>query len=905
MLTFVNGFKAAAGGNFIEALKLNQIMKLSTTQAQVTAQLDSDTPNDPLIVKIVIAEMLAIFFLGITVTMMLIMLVYLIARIVGLWIALILSPLALFATALPPFLAPKVSGVTGDYWTKLGALLSGGPMMAFFLWLTMATVQGEGFGTFTSTDAAQQAEIAGVFSGDSGFATAVGNVEDVATFFVAIIMLLMGIKAAVDVSASIAPAAGKLAGKIKDVGVKGAKFAAYGGLAMAGAGAASGVYRAGRFTGRTVGGAAGRGLDRRLDITGKGGRFMQRAGATLGSTALMGAGAKMAGVRPGRRKMLGEKMEKGMANMNMPDRLNQLEKLASSRDRDKAQAAQLQLAKLVSTTDGIGAKSTQFEAEAKAKGIEGEAEQRAYAEVRAREYTGQQLDILEGHAKETHDEDTLKLVRERKEPRPDFIQDDEALHKRVTSMADDGVREFKKTVKSQAYQDSRVWDSLFRSTDALNADGSVNEENEFAKELLNSGGTASIIGKQRLEALNKAAMDAGFTREDAEGNVTGNAKAFLEDRDAFAASGLAGTFYARGKAGKYDSVSREVIKTGGVQTGSASRVERRPGEINAGRQRVERRRAELADHRRNRGLAPNENDETTRAAQVEMGRMQYDVMQAGGSLREATGADAQGTFANKDDARAFSVAVTEMHEAGDTDVSVYNSLDVDALNANPNKVNEARSRFVQATNVDQVKKSYERAERAGDARSLRSVANVARTIDTEGSRVQQMINRKNSDTKKYNKGAVKAGRQSKDEVVVDDVIEAAKKNDQAALKKALGDSGLVMDMNDAQALMKQKAVKDDEVLRTYTRHASSRTGSALRSVGKEKPARDTGERDAQKKAERVNRMTKKLEDKAAVRENMDEAAGRRTTPEVEPAVRPNPDEQTPPTGGGKGGGTAT
>lgn len=878
MLTFVNGFKAAAGGNFVEALKLNQVMKLTSEQAEIKAQMGSDTPSDPFIVKIVIAEMLAIFFLGITITMLLIMLVYLLARIVGLWIALILSPLALFATALPEFLAKKISRVADGYWKKLGALLSGGPMMAFFLWLTLATVQGEGFGGFTDKDAAQQAEVAGVLTKQSGFATAIANVEDVATFFVAIIMLLMGVKAAVEVTDVISPKAAAIGGKIRDVGVKGAKFAAYGGMMMAGAGAARGAayaargaYRAGRYGAGAVGGAAGRGIDRRVDITGRGGRFMQRAGATLGSTALMGAGARMAGVRPGARREMGAKMEKGLANLPMGQRLGQLEKLSKSRNVDRAQAAQLQLTKLASTPDGIGAKSKQFEEEAAAKGIPEGKERKAYAEVRARQYTGQQLSELEARSRETHDEDSLKTVRDRIEQRPDLIQDDGKFHDRMTSMADDGVREMKKKIKSPAYQDSRVWDSLFRSTDALNADGTENKESGFNKELLNAGGTAGIIGQQRLAELQEASEKTKHK---------GNVKAFLEDEEAFATSGLAGTFYARAGAGKYEAVNKADIKIEPevAKTGKAPRVERRAGEISAGQQRVADRRAALAQHRRDRGMSPSEHDDTTRAAHSEMGRSQFAVMQAGGSLQEATGADAQGTFTTQDDSRAFGMAVTQMHQAGNTDVKVYNNMDVDALNANPGQVNEARSTFVQNTNVDQVKKSYERAQKSGDTRTLQSVANMAKAIDTEGSHVQKMISGQNKATDKYNKGAVGAGRSPRDRVNTADVIEAAKKNDQGALKSALGDSGLVMDMNDAKALMKREAVKSDAVLRSYTKHASSRAKSSLRR--------------AASREGRAGRQERKWERGAA-------AAGEGGGPDIEPpraggAPRRTPDETPPP-----------
>lgn len=68
MLTFVNGFKSAAGGNFITALKLDKIMKLpgdptlGQSQAAVEAgQLSQQ--QDSLLIKLLMGEILGIFFL--------------------------------------------------------------------------------------------------------------------------------------------------------------------------------------------------------------------------------------------------------------------------------------------------------------------------------------------------------------------------------------------------------------------------------------------------------------------------------------------------------------------------------------------------------------------------------------------------------------------------------------------------------------------------------------------------------------------------------------------------------------------------------------------------------------------------------------------------------------------------
>jgi hypothetical protein len=89
MLTFVNGFKAAAAGNFVTALKLDKMLSLGKDQTGTEDM--SRQAKDPVLLKLLLAELLAIFFLGITIVMLLILIVYLIARVVGLWLALIMS----------------------------------------------------------------------------------------------------------------------------------------------------------------------------------------------------------------------------------------------------------------------------------------------------------------------------------------------------------------------------------------------------------------------------------------------------------------------------------------------------------------------------------------------------------------------------------------------------------------------------------------------------------------------------------------------------------------------------------------------------------------------------------------------------------------------------------------------
>ncbi|MBD3284565.1 hypothetical protein GF395_03960 [Candidatus Uhrbacteria bacterium] len=863
MLTFVNGFKAAAGGNFVEALKLNQIMTLGGTHSSIGnveagQTVSGATPSDPNLLKVVIAEMLAIFFLGITVTMLLIMLVYLLVRIVGLWIALILSPLALMLTAVPDFIKSKVGAVADDYWNRLGALLAGGPMMAFFLWLTLATVQGEGFTGFDRIETTGEAE--NVIQ-ESGFASAVANVEDVATFFVAIIMLLMGVDAAIRTSQAISPAAGALAGKIKSTGVKGAKFAAYGGLAAAGGFVAGQAYRGGRYVAGKAGRAVGGAIDRRLDVTGRAGRGLQRLGASVGSTAIMGAGAKVAGIRPTQRRERAQKIEKGLANLTIGDKISQLEKLSKSRNVDKAQVAQMQLAKISSTSDGIGAKVGDFKKEAAAKGITGEAEQKAYAEKMARQYTGTQLDQLEAYAKQTHDEDALKVVRERREGRPDLITDREKKSERISKLIDDGsVDDFLKNIRSEAYQDSDVVDAVLKHSGMLNDDGSLDEENDYYKKIVKKGGMSGKIIQDRVAQLQEKAVGAGYATTDADGNQIADVRGFMSDGTAMQNAGLAGAFYVRQRAGEYRAVATSEIRAPAATAGGAAPATRaraavrtrNAAEINAGRQLLNDRRDRLAQLRATPGANQALIDQGTR----DVANTQAQLMMQGATMQEATRSTPSGTFESEDDARAFGMTVQNLHDAGETDVNVYNNVDFSAIQQNPQAQNQSRKVFVQNTSVDQVRKTYQRAQQQENAEAANAAANMAKAIDLEGTRIDKRIaqHAKDVERKSENKegGALGAKMRVKEtqETLKEQMMNSAKAytvaaNDEARqaaqqqLQQALQGTDLKFDIQDAVSLLKKEQISKDDVLRNIKKQASGRSTERINRMNERRETRES------------------------------------------------------------------
>jgi hypothetical protein len=899
MLTFVNGFKAAAGGNFVDMLKLNKLLALKVDEAQFQAALDSDVPKDPQLFTIVIAEMLAVFFLGITIVMLLILLVYLIVRIVGLWIALILSPFALFMTAVPPFLASKVSGVTDNYWSKLGALLSGGPLMAFFLWLTLATVQGEGFGGFTSTKALQEAEASAAFA-ETGFASAVGNVEDIATFFVAIIMLLMGVNAAVSIGSSISEKLGAISGRIRDIGVKGAKFAAYGGFAAAGAAAATGAgtaaYRAGRWGARTAGGAAARGIDQRLGVTRGAGRLMRRVGLATGIGGLATAGARVEGTRRRAVEAQRKRAEEQFVGLSKEERIRAARGLMSSVSGDKRQAGLEMFVKDGSTSEGFKKVVESYEEEGKKKNLEGAALE-AYKKSRANEEMKKYMAEYEQAAKAANDEDKIKWHKEQMEKNPHL---DENPGEFVTEKMFDNPKYYQK-VGAEAYADPEVLRSIILGTGDLKGD--VVEAKSGLEKALKGNDFRSKALREFMKKVD-AAKGQGVTLEQA-----------LKDDKLLKEAKVMGGRFVRGKTAKDPlrfvdaGTLAAATAAAGTEAEAAPRRVRRAAEITSGRRLLDRNRDEVRRYRERGNLRPDQQNADTRAMHVNMGAVQYEMMGAGATLEEASGADEQGTFANRDDARGFGEAVNVMHREGDRDVRVYNYMDVDALNRNPDQVNEARSVFVRQTNVDQLHKAYERAQAAKDKNTLGAVAGMARAVDAEGSRVERSIQAYNRGVSAHNKRAYKdmaAGKayQLRDEVDMGAVRTAAEQyrsagdNEQAKaaarqkLSDALGTYGeqtyggagaadFETMMDDAQAVFKKQRIETDMTLRNFRRHATSRTGESLRRVG-------AVEKGAEKMEEKLTRRAERRERRGAETPGVEPSRPGEAMPARRPDVLRNP-----------------
>jgi len=192
---------------------------------------------------------LALLYALIMLVVMVAILATLVYRIVMLWIYIILSPLAYLSSVVP-----FMQGIAKNWWRQFFQQLAAGPLLAFFLWLALATLGQFAAGTnqqWAVSMGFQKSDYRGSLTAPTVGITQVGTVDHMLRFIVSLGLLIGGLV----VSRSFGGAAGSAAGSaigvinsgagwIKRKSVAGLKK----GTAAAGQAAWAGTKAAGRGT---------------------------------------------------------------------------------------------------------------------------------------------------------------------------------------------------------------------------------------------------------------------------------------------------------------------------------------------------------------------------------------------------------------------------------------------------------------------------------------------------------------------------------------------------------------------------------------------------------------------------------------------------------------------------------
>jgi hypothetical protein len=190
MITFVNGIAATASGNMVNMFGVGDIFKIS----------NGGSPNlsKPGLGEQFLAAVAAITFAAIMMMTMLTFLFLLMARMMTLWILIVLSPFAFVLNVLP-----QTQKYAGQWWSEFGGNVVAGPIIAFFLWLSFVTVGAGNANNELEKDNPQAISKGNPSDQEtSAGLTSIMSWANMANFAIAIGMLLTGAKIAQQLGAA-------------------------------------------------------------------------------------------------------------------------------------------------------------------------------------------------------------------------------------------------------------------------------------------------------------------------------------------------------------------------------------------------------------------------------------------------------------------------------------------------------------------------------------------------------------------------------------------------------------------------------------------------------------------------------------------------------------------------------
>ena len=510
-LTFVSAFEGTIAGNLIQGLGIGQMLQLQEQNAAAGAQGGQQVID---VVGIGMAYLLSIFLLVTAVAIVLLYVGYFIVRIIALWMLIIASPFAFLADALPGSMKSALPKQASGFWQQLSAHLTGGPLIAFWLWLSFATIQQTAAsGGFATANIGFDFPQDGTANQVLGFVTRIGTAPQLAGFIVAVAMLGMGFKAATDTASSVA--GGLLAGVAKRVeGYRDKAFSAlarspytavktvgrgafniadrkYGISSRVGAGIAAGrAGTAGQGALATAGGYVG---DALRVLPGVGGALATGAAGTLAArrAGLIGADKKKVDERMGDiSKMPPEERVKALRGLNDGGKMDNLVGGVSLLERQHEELGKEENRKVLQKQYEKEA-AENIKADAAARGVtisdkEADRQAKAVATKRVADEEADRIKRLEKFAEDARD--TVRSESLKKEKEKKMLHTNSADYdKQVKAIVDD-------------------------PTKAKDLDASVLNSGKFALSLMQRVGATdasatSITNTRQLEALKEKYKD--------------------------------------------------------------------------------------------------------------------------------------------------------------------------------------------------------------------------------------------------------------------------------------------------------------------------------------------------------------------------------------------------------------
>lgn len=181
MLSFVAAFQANAGANIYRLFHIEQMLNA------VNEKRESGT-DASVSLSIAVTALVVILLMAVVIIYLFFAVIIIVVRIVMLWMLLVLSPLAFVLAAFP-----RGGDYAKEWWKEFIKYCLCGPVLAFFLWLSLSTVTttGELEGFTGLLDANEFGNTDDIFK--KLILTGIGDVEAVLQFIIGIGMLMAGL----------------------------------------------------------------------------------------------------------------------------------------------------------------------------------------------------------------------------------------------------------------------------------------------------------------------------------------------------------------------------------------------------------------------------------------------------------------------------------------------------------------------------------------------------------------------------------------------------------------------------------------------------------------------------------------------------------------------------------------
>ncbi len=190
MLTFVNAFADTAAGNLTSSVGLRKFLALDPSKGEEVSHL-----------AIAATLFLGVLMMAVLCVVTVVYAIVFLIRIIALWVLTILSPLAYLLSAFP-----DTQSYAQRWWKEFWKYASIGPILAFFLWLSLTITQVEGgktstliTGSTTASDPRFEAGEGAISAGISEISTS----EGILSFLVSIILLVVSLSIATETGITI------------------------------------------------------------------------------------------------------------------------------------------------------------------------------------------------------------------------------------------------------------------------------------------------------------------------------------------------------------------------------------------------------------------------------------------------------------------------------------------------------------------------------------------------------------------------------------------------------------------------------------------------------------------------------------------------------------------------------